>query len=672
MKRILLIVSAALFTISASARSITDLCGTWETKPIANNQQNQEYHPVRIPSTWNAEYIPGGTEYNRETMVFRRKFTLGGLSGKREFLYFDGVNSYCDVFVNHQFAGSHKGGYTAFCLEVTKLVHSGENDLELWVSNAYRSDIPPLIGDFIVYGGIHRPCRLIETGEECIRPDFYASPGVFVDQKSVSAEKTEITVRTLVSAETYAGLEIRTTVISPEGRTVAAKTVAASSESIADFSLENLRLWNGKEDPALYSIRCELMKGGAVIDSKEVTTGFRTLAADTEKGILLNGKPYPVHGFAKHEDYAGRGNAMREEDYRTDVGLMMEAGATAVRLAHYPHAETMYDLTDRNGLLVWTEIPMCGPGGWQFAGYIGSEDFKNTTRENLKELVYQKYNHPSICFWGIFNEILYSDGGRFIDYGSPVDFVGELNSLYKSLDPSRLTTFATCEDETPFLGKSDLVAWNRYHGWYEPMEGAETFFDKVIANSRPYPVGISEYGAGASIHHHSEGITAGSKVPALFHPEEKQNAVHEENWAIFKARPVWGTFIWNLCDFKSARRNEGDTPGINDKGLVTYDRKVKKDAYYFYKAEWTSEPMVYITSRRFTERESAITDIKVYTNCKSAVLYINGKKISEGKKDSLSRIVWKDIRLEKGENVIRVVSGKGRKAIEDSCTWTLR
>lgn len=672
MKRITLFSLFTLMGTVLSARENVDLCGEWESRPMTINHASYKYSKVNVPSTWNVDYIPGTVQYKREAVVLRRNFNLTDTTGKREFLYFEGVNSYCDVFVNRHLAGSHKGGYTAFCIEVTGLVHDGDNQLELWVSNAFRSDIPPLIGDFNVYGGIHRPCHLIVTGKECIKPDFYASPGVFVKQESISARAAEINVRTLVDAAVHDGLEVRTSIADKSGKVIASAVRPASGTTEIHFSIASPNLWQGRKNPYLYTVKSELLKNGSVVDGKEVKTGFRSLSASRENGILLNGSHYPVHGFAKHESFAGRGSAMLPEDYRTDLNLMLDCGATALRLAHYPHAEIMYELADSSGLLVWTETPMCGPGGGDYAGYIPSEAFKETVRNNLKELVYQKYNHPSICFWGIFNEILYKDGKRFSDYGDPAPFVKELGELFKELDPSRLTTFATCEDEKPYLGSTDLVAWNKYYGWYENIGEAKAFLDSTIRDCGPCPLGLSEYGAGASIRHHAEGITSASRIKAKFHPEEKQSAVHEDNWALFSKYPsIWGTFIWNLADFQSANRNEGDTPGINDKGLVTYDRKVKKDAWWFYKAQWNPEPMIYITSRRFTPRTQAETDIKVYTTCRKATLFLNGRKISDGTPDELGRIIWKGVWLEKGDNEILVTSGKGKTMISDKCNWRL-
>lgn len=672
MKRILTCALLLLGALASGAREVQTLSDGWSIKPISQNQKNQQYTPVTLPHTWNAEYIEGTFEYNRETMVYRRNLPVSGPG--RRFLYFEGANSVCQVFVNYHYVGEHKGGYTAFCFEITPWLKDGDNLIEVWVSNAWRPDVIPLIGDFNVCGGLHRPVHLIKTADDCIDPLFYASPGVFVVQKEVSAEKVSFDVKTLVNSKDPEGLALKLTILDPDGKQVAERECKASASSVESFTLDKPALWDGLGKAALYTVTAELCRNGKAVDAVSVQTGWRSLAADADRGIILNGRPYQVRGVCRHEDFAGRGSALLPENYETDFRLLREIGATGIRLAHYPHAERVYDFADKEGLLVWTEIPWCGPGGFQFTGFVDSPEFRHNASENLKELVWQKFNHPSICFWGIFNEIIYTDGKRFTDYGDPEPFARELGKMYKELDPSRLTCFATCEDESHYLGIADLVAWNKYFGWYErDMTQAEKFFDDLHANSSPYPVGISEYGAGASINHHQWPIDRMKASKGTFHPEERQSIAHEDNWAIIKARPwMWGTFVWNFADFRSNVRREGDLFGMNDKGLVTYDRSVCKDAFYFYKAEWNPEPMVYICSRRWTERTEAETCVRVYSNQRKATLYVNGVKIGERVNDGMSRFIWEGVTLRKGDNEIKVVAGKGKKAISDSCKWTLK
>ncbi|NDW11485.1 glycoside hydrolase family 2 protein [Bacteroides sp. 214] len=672
-------------TLSAQ-REVILLDQGWGYKPISATKNNVALTSVTIPHTWNANYIEGTTLYNREMMVYKRPLEITpAMKGKRLFLYFEGVNSVADIFVNRQTVGQHHGGYTAFCLEITDYVTAGNNELEVWVSNAYRTDVMPISGDFNVYGGIHRPCHLVVTENNCISPLFYASPGLFIHQENISKQCAEIMIETMFSLkEKKAGLTLKTSVIDATGKIVANQESDVKSASIKQpFKIANPTLWNGKKNPYLYTVIAELYDNGKLIDRVSQKTGFRFFHVDPDKGFFLNGEYLDLYGFCRHEDVEGKGSALTKEDYNLDMSIINEIGATAMRLAHYPHAEPMYNLCDENGIVLWTEIPFCGPGGYAYTGYLKNEAFENNGRLAVKELVYQKYNHPSIVFWGIFNEILLTVD-RFKAYDNPVPYVKELNALYKSIDKQRLTAFATCVDQTDYLDCADLVAWNKYFGWYsDAAPAAGKFFDHARATSNNKPVGVSEYGAGGSVKHHQWPLNASNKIsgsnivdgmlPASFHPEEAQAHCHEGNWDAFSERPyLWGKFIWLFADFQSSIRREGDKDGINDKGLLTYDRKTKKDAFYFYKANWNPEPMLYIASHRFVERTEALTQIKVYSNLKEATLYINGKKIGVAKKDRLNRMLWNDVKLAPGKNEVLVKGKAGKVMLEDACTLILK
>ncbi len=670
---------------SDNPRNVILLDKGWGYKPISSTKKDTPLTAVTLPHTWNANYIEGTTLYNREMMVYQRNLEVTpDMKDKRLFLYFEGVNSAADVFVNRKTAGRHLGGYTAFCLEITDYVNSGSNELEVWVSNAYRTDILPISGDFNIYGGIHRPCHLIITEKNCISPLFHASPGVFIHQNNISKQSADITVESVFSLKgNKTGLTLKTSILDANGKVVESKETAVTGEFLKQpFNIAKPMLWNGKKNPYMYTVVAELYDNGKPVDKVQQKTGFRFFHADPDKGFFLNGEYLNLYGFNRHEDVEGKGSALVREDYDLDMKMINEIGATAMRLAHYPHAETMYDLCDENGIVVWTEIPFVGPGGYAYTGYV--RNVEDNARQTLKELVYQKFNHPSICFWGVFNEILVNDGTKFKEYDNPIPFTKELNALYKELDATRLTAFATCADQTKYADCADLIAWNKYFGWYsDAAVGAGKFFDNAKKDSNNKPVGVSEYGAGASIHHHqwpldknnmsgSSNIVDGN-FPASFHPEEAQSYCHEGNWSAFVERPyLWGKFIWVFADYQSSIRQEGDRNGVNDKGLITYDRKTKKDAFYFYKANWNPEPMLYICSRRFTERTNPQTQIKVYGNLKEATLYINGKKIGTAKKDNLNRIVWDDVILFPGENEIVVKGKSGKQVLEDTCVWSVK
>lgn len=684
----LLVMSSYLIADSkTNTREVITLDKGWGYKPITATRRDAPLTQVTLPHTWNAHYIEGTTLYNREMMVYQRKLEITpSMNDKRLFLYYEGVNSAADVFVNRKTVGRHHGGYTAFCIEITDDVTAGENELEVWVSNAYRTDILPISGDFNVYGGIHRPCHLIVTEKNCISPLFYASPGVFIHQNKISKQTADITIESILSLkEMKTGLTLKTSVFDANGKTVESAETALNGETVKQpFQIANPTLWNGKKNPYLYTVVVELYDNGRLIDKMTQKTGFRYFHADADKGFFLNGEYLNLYGFNRHEDIEGKGSALTQADYDLDMELINEIGATSMRLAHYPHAEPMYNLCDENGIVLWTEIPFVGPGGYGYTGYLQNDDLENNARQVTKELVYQKYNHPSICFWGVFNEILVTDDTRFKAYDDPIPFTKELNALFKSLDPSRLTAFATCVDQTHYLDCADLVAWNKYFGWYsDAAPAAGKFFDDVKNTANHKPVGVSEYGAGGSIHHHQWPLDGKDKrsgsnivdgnIPAAFHPEEAQAYCHEGNWSAFAERPyLWGKYIWLFADFQSAIRKEGDRDGMNDKGVITYDRQTKKDAFFFYKANWNPEPMIYISSRRFTERPRPDTQIKVYSTLKEATLYINGKKIGTAKKDKLNRIIWDNITLSSGKNEITVKGKSGKQTLEDSCVWTVK
>ncbi len=645
----------------------------WGYRPVSDTGLKSSMKQVTVPHTWNANYIPGTRSYNREMMVYRRDLEITpDMKDKRLFLYFEGVNSSATVLVNNKSVGSHKGGYTAFCMEVTDYAKQGTNKLEVWVTNAYNPEILPISGDFNIYGGIHRPCHLLVTEQDCISPLFYASPGVFIHQDKVSEKQAQITVETMLSLSgKKQGLKVRTTIEDAKGNIISQNIEQnVTNENVKQpFVIDHPVLWNAKQNPHLYKVIVELLDAGKVIDRVEQRTGLRYFSVDADKGFFLNGKYLDLYGFCLHEEVEGKGSALSAEDHERDMELVKESGATSLRLVHYPHSESIYHLSDENGIVLWTEIPMVGPGGYDFCGFINTDGLKEHARQVLKELVYQKYNHPSICFWGIFNEIR-------TNYDNAEPFARELHELYKEIDPSRLTTLASCDDPKFYQNCSDLMAWNKYIGWYGSRNAPETagnFFDKAKAASNGKPVAISEYGGGANVEHHFSMKENDVKPSGQFHPEEGQTYIHEGNWSAFAQRPyMWAKYIWVFADFQSSIRNEGGKPGINDKGLVTYDRKIKKDAFYFYKASWSTEPMIYITSRRFTERPEANVQVKVYSNLRENTLYVNGKKIGKQKSDSLHRVVWQNVTLSKGENRIRVEGKSKAGVIEDTCVWYLK
>lgn len=664
MKRTILMTVAlmalCLSTLADGIRSDVVLDTGWVYRPISDPNPTVKDKRVTLPHTWNAKYTKG-TEYNRETMVYKRKLQVSKdmLKNKRLFLRFEGVNSVADVFINRHSVGHHKGGYTAFTIEITDAVREGENTIEVWASNAFRTDVLPISGDFNVYGGIHRPVYLITTGKDCISPLFYGSKGVLIRQDKITKERAELTVETHLASSP--DKRLRVTMSNAEGKVVAQTETAVKGDVVSQpLSIVKPVLWNGRKNPYLYTIKVELMDGTNVIDCVEEQTGLRYFSVDAEKGFFMNGESYPLRGFNRHEDVEGKGSALSQEDHDRDMELIKEMGATMIRLSHYPQSDYFYRLADREGMVLWSEIPLCGPGGYNFTGYV--KNTEENARQVALEMIYQNFNRPSVCFWGLFNEILVDDG-RFKAWDNPVPFVKQLHELYKETDPTRLTCFATCVPHDHYLGCSDLIAWNKYFRRPGNEEGVRKFYTKAHESSGGQPLGISEYGDAGSPNQHYDPRYDKVKT----HSETYQCLTHEGYWRAIKDIDfLWCKTIWQFSDIQSSIRHEGDHDGRNDKGMVTYDRKERKDIYYFYKAQWNPEPMVYITDRRFTNRKHGLTDVKVYTNQKEATLYVNGKKIARQKADDIHRVIYKDVQLLEGDNKIEVRAGK----LTDECTWT--
>lgn len=431
------------------------------------------------------------------------------------------------------------------------------------------------------------------------------------------------------------------------------------------MQVESPRLWNGKADPYLYQVKSQLLSNGRVVDEISQTVGFRFFHVDAGKGFFLNGEYLDLRGLCRHEDVSGKRSALTREDHELDMELINEIGATSLRLTHYPHSGYFYDLCDRNGIVLWTEIPLVGPGGYSWTGYVNNPSLHSHAKQVLTELIRQNYNHPSICFWGLFNEIK-------LDFDDPVPLMTELGKLAKTEDPSRLTTCATFLDSDHYNEVSDLIAWNKYFGWYggSPNEMGE-WADKMHSHLPRKPIGISEYGAGASIFQHEEEMKA-PNPSGRWHPEGWQAYYHEENWRELSKRPfICGKYIWVMADFGSTIRSEGDTLGMNDKGIITYVRKTKKDAFFFYKANWNNDPMVYLADRRHTIRKSKSTTIKCYSNLPEVELFVNGKSFGISKPDEVKIAKWANAELNSGKNRIEVKAKNGEKVLTDFCEWVL-
>ena len=630
---------------------------------------------VDLPHTWNAQdALSGKPDYKRGIGNYDKKlFIRSEWKGKRLFLRFEGANCVSNVFINGKQIGEHRGGYGAFIFEITDKVNYGKNNTVLVrVNNGEQLDVMPLVGDFNFYGGIYRDVHLLVTEDICISPLDYASPGVYLFQQHVGEKQAAVLARINLSNGTEHPRQATLRLQVKEGDKVVyqadKKVTVAPHTSVQpeemSFTLLNPRLWNGREDPFMYQTVITLVKDGKEIDKVEQPLGLLYYATDADRGFFLNGKHLPLHGVCRHQEWAEVGNALRPMHHEEDTRLMLEMGVNAIRLAHYPQATYMYDLMDRNGIVTWAEIPFVGPGGYADKGFVDQPSFRENGKEKLKEMIRQHFNHPSICFWGLFNEL--KENGD-----NPLEYIKELNVLAHQEDPTRPTTSASNQGGAiNFI--TDNIAWNRYDGWYGATPATlASWLDKTHQAHPEIKIAISEYGAGASIYHQQDSLVQTSPG-SWWHPENWQTEYHIQNWKIISERPyVWGSFVWNMFDFGAAHRTEGDRPGINDKGLVTHDRKVKKDAFYFYKANWNPEPMVYIAGRRSVNRVKPVTEVQIFSNCAEVTLKVNGQIIKKMQPDGVKVCIFKDIRLKKGENNIEVSAKNGKRVITDACCWIL-
>lgn len=675
MKKLPIVLAAWLAAFGADAQRHDQLLNdNWQFR-FGHQVEKNTVARVDLPHTWNAQdALSGRTDYKRGLGHYeRRLFVPADWKGQRLYLRFEGANSIADLFVNGRHAGQHRGGYGAFVFEITDFVNYGKaNTLRVSVNNAETLELMPLVGDFNFYGGLYRDVHLVRTGPTCISLLDHGSSGIRLVQDSVSKDYAAIRALVALSngSDTATQAEVLLRLLDGD-REVATQRLTltlppdSSVEGSLPVSLRRPHLWDGRRDPFRYRAEVSLWRNGHEVDRVEQPLGLRYYHIDPERGFFLNGRHLPLRGVCRHQDRSEVGNALRREHHDEDAAIMAEMGANAVRLAHYPQAEYFYDLMDRYGFIVWAEIPFVGPGGYSDEGFVNLPAFRQNGREQLVELIRQHYNHPSIVVWGLFNEL--SMRGD-----DPVPYIKELNDLAHREDPTRLTVAASNTDGAlNFV--TDAMAWNRYDGWYGGTPaGLGQWLDHMHTTHPDLRIAISEYGAGASLYHQQDTLVK-TVATSFWHPENWQTHYHMANWREISARPfVWGSFIWNLFDFGAAHRHEGDRVGINDKGLVSFDRRTRKDAFYFYKANWNKEvPLLYLAERRCTRRTRPVQTFMAFTNQPEAELFVNGTSCGHAKTDSLGTVRWNGVRLRPGQNEIRVVSGRGTHQLTDSYTCTL-
>lgn len=671
MKRPILLL-ALLFGAAVSAhaqRIVTPFNDGWQFRRAIDSTARD----VTVPHTWNAEdmQVRAGNFYAGEG-IYTKIFTLPEAmrQGKQVFLRFEGVGQVAEVKVNGLLAGRHEGGYSAFVFDITSLLNkdrSAENRLTVKADNAARRDVIPVNHSlFGVYGGIYRPVWLVAADSVAVATTDHASSGVYITQRNVTDASADVRVRVLLDNSTLqpAELTLRNTIYDRSGRVAATENIPLSlspegvREYVSDFRLTNPHLWQGREDPYLYRVETLVLRNGRTVDSIVNPLGLRHVELRAGDGCYLNGKRYPMYGVCRHQDRWGLGSALTNKEHDEDLALIMEVGATTVRLAHYQQSDYFYSKCDSLGLLVWAEIP--------FVNQVTTYEADNA-KSQLTELVLQSFNHPSIYIWGLHNEV-------YKPHNYTAALTAELHRLAKTLDPDRYTVSVNGYGhlEHPVNLNAEVQGMNRYFGWYEGRIGdMQRWVDGLSQNYPNTILILSEYGAEANTAHQTELIGDTYDYGSQFYPETYSTKTHEIHWGIISRSPyIVASYLWNMFDFAVPMWNRGGVPARNMKGLVTFDRKLKKDVFYWYKANWSKEPVLYLTQRRLTERERGVTSVTVYSNVGEPVVRLNGKRLSLRQGETAVHYVADSVRLKRGRNVITAtVKDRAGKTLTDRMDW---
>ena len=602
---------------------------------------------VTLPHTWNAvDGNDGNGSYLRTTGVYTRTFEQPKQprEGGRTYVEVLAAALSATVKVNGTVATTHEGGFSIFRADVTDLCHEGENELTIEVSNEDTPSMYPASADFTFYGGLYRGVNLISVPNAHFDLDYYGGPGIMVTPVPTEDGGANFTIKSFVTNPAD-DLTVLYSIEDCFGREVAS-AVRGSAETEVTIYVPDAQLWS-MDEPNLYTVTATLQCNNEAVDEIYANVGVRSFKVTPNEGFSINGVPTPLRGVSRHQDRVFEGNALTPEEHYEDAMLIKELGANTIRLAHYQHSQDFYDACDEIGFAVWAEIPF-------ISVFKKGEGAHTHVMEEMKELIIQNYNHPSIMFWGISNEILIGGISQEL-----VDTHHDLEKLCKELDPTRLTTIAHVS-HTPVDGPmhhiTDLESYNHYFGWYGgKMEQNGPWLDKFHADHPDICIGISEYGCEGIINWHS------NTPECKDYTEEYQALYHEHMAQVFEDRPwVWASHVWNMFDFGCAARHEGGVSGRNNKGLITMDRKTKKDSYFVYQAYWTQTPMVHIAGRRHAQRAGETTEIKVYSNQDTVVLYVNGKEVGQ---QTAHRVFKFDVALNEGFNTILAVAGDVKDSI---------
>lgn len=700
-------------TAPATANAIATAAGRVETPLVegwrfafGNNYTEQsddsDWQVVKLPHSWNRiggqSVKAADANDTRGQGWYRLKFRAEAIGKRRAWVQFDGASIVSDVWLNGVKLGRHAGAVSGFRFDVTQALRAGENLLVVRTDNTapdtkgtVTAETLPMGGDWFMYGGLYRGVSLVTTDPVHIDLGDHGGPGVYAHTVSLGNGRAQLEVAARVRNDAGAAqsVGIRTSLVDARGKVVAASTqqlalaTAALREIKTRLDVARPRLWNGIADPYLYSVRVELLAGGRTVDTVTQSFGIRTMRFDPARGFFLNGKPLALRGVNRHQETGPNGWAATNAELERDYAIIRDMGANTVRLAHYQHPKEGYALADRMGLVVWAEIPLVllsAPYGEPTAtpGFIANAE------QHLRELIRQNYNHPSIAVWSIANEP--NIGNVWMRPKPPtVPLLERLAALSRAEDPSRPPVLASCCGTLPgslmptTAGEGldsppqavDNFGVNVYFGWYYANVGdLSAYLDQVHRHYPAKAMSVTEYGAGGALSQHTDNPLGG---PVLAggrpHPEGFQSYLHEKTWPQLRDKPyLWASWVWNMFDFGTAIRMEGDLVDTNDKGLVSFDRQHKKESFYFYKAHWNPEPMIYLAGHRYLDRASPVADVKAYTNAPTARLALNGRDL--GSVACVERIcVWPKVVLAKGDNELVVSSTIKGKALRDRAVW---
>lgn len=691
-------------------RSTTMLTDGWRFAfgdALTEKSDDSQWQTVTLPHTWNRigghpVKAPDANDL-RGKGWYHLKFVApaGVAKPRRTWLQFDGASIVSEVWLNGVAVGRHYGGVSGFRFDVSDVIHPGENLLVVSTDNSapekkgsVTSETLPMGGDWFMYGGLYRKVSLVTTDPVHIDMADSGGPGVYAHTGSLGAGGARIEVVAKVRNDGAAprSIKVRASLIDRQGKTAASNTqalalpAAAPGETRTVLEVAKPHVWNGVADPYLYKLKVEVLADGKPVDAMTQNFGIRTMRFDPDRGFFLNGRHLALHGVSRHQESGASGWATTDEELERDYALIKEIGANTVRLAHYQHAQAEYDIADRMGLVVWAEMPLVNlsaPHGEAQAtpGFIANAE------QHLRELIRQNFNHPSIAVWSIANEP--NIANVWMPVKAPtLPLLKRLAALARAEDPSRPPALASCcgtlpgdlmpgTPSTPDKSLDsppeavDVFAVNTYYGWYYfDVSDLSKYLDKVHAFYPHKALGVSEYGAGAALSQHTDNplggpVDAGGRP----HPEEFQSYIHEHSWPQLRDKPyLWGTWIWNMFDFASASRQEGDLVDTNNKGIVSFDRQVRKESFYYYKAHWNPEPMIYLAGHRYTERASPVADVRAYSNAPSATLSVNGTEL--GSVQCVERIcTWHQVKLAQGDNALVVEGSLNGRKLRDSATW---